>query len=53
MRYAVELGFDVAPIEAYVRTQTGRYLDARYKWLRDAYIGMRATSVATRSPSSR
>ncbi|MEU5583093.1 helix-turn-helix transcriptional regulator [Streptomyces huasconensis] len=36
--YAVELGFDVAPIEAYVRTQTGRYLDAWYKRLRDAYV---------------
>jgi len=36
--YAVELGFDVAPIEAYVRTRTGRYLDAWYKRLRDAYV---------------
>ncbi|MGW3954034.1 telomere-associated protein Tap [Streptomyces sp. NPDC004752] len=36
--YAVELGFDVAPIEAYVRTQTGRYLDGWYKRLRDAYV---------------
>ncbi|WP_060887529.1 telomere-associated protein Tap [Streptomyces caniscabiei] len=36
--YAVELGFDVAPIEAHVRTQTGRYLDAWYKRLRDAYV---------------
>jgi DNA-binding transcriptional regulator YiaG len=36
--YAVELGFDVAPIEAYVRTQTGRYLDPWYKRLRDAYV---------------
>ncbi|MEU1132664.1 helix-turn-helix transcriptional regulator [Streptomyces sp. NPDC005900] len=36
--YAVELGYEVAPIEAYVRTRTGRYLDAWYKRLRDAYI---------------
>ncbi|WP_428843271.1 telomere-associated protein Tap, partial [Streptomyces prasinus] len=36
--YAVELGFDVVPIEAYVRTQTGRYLDSWYKRLRDAYV---------------
>ncbi|MCZ9342537.1 telomere-binding protein TapR2, partial [Streptomyces sp. TRM76130] len=36
--YAVELGFDVAPIEAYVRTQSGRYLDSWYKRLRDAYV---------------
>ncbi|GAA3487590.1 telomere-associated protein Tap [Streptomyces cremeus] len=36
--YAVELGFDVAPVEAYVRTKTGRYLDSWYKRLRDAYV---------------
>ncbi|MFF2521443.1 telomere-associated protein Tap [Streptomyces liangshanensis] len=36
--YAVELGFGVAPIEAYVRTQGSRYLDAWYKRLRDAYV---------------
>ncbi|MGJ5756556.1 telomere-associated protein Tap [Streptomyces puniciscabiei] len=40
--YAVELGFDVAPIEAYVRTRTGRYLDPWYKRLRDAYIATMA-----------
>ncbi|MEV2255676.1 helix-turn-helix domain-containing protein [Streptomyces sp. NPDC050147] len=38
VQYAVELGFDVAPLEAHVRTQTARYLDAWYKRLRDAYI---------------
>ncbi|WP_376366893.1 hypothetical protein [Streptomyces sp. NPDC056160] len=38
LAYAVELGFDVAPIEAYVRTETGRYLDPWYKRLRDAYV---------------
>nr|WP_237527868.1 helix-turn-helix transcriptional regulator [Streptomyces sp. SID337] len=38
VQYAVELGFDVAPIEAYVRTQTGRYLDSWYRRLRDAYV---------------
>jgi DNA-binding transcriptional regulator YiaG len=36
--YAQELGFDVVPIEAYVRTHTGRYLDPWYKRLRDAYV---------------
>lgn len=36
--YAVELGFDVAPVEAYVRHRTGRYLDPWYKRLRDAYV---------------
>ncbi|MFJ2774264.1 telomere-associated protein Tap [Streptomyces sp. NPDC087300] len=40
--YAVELGFDVAPIEAYVRTRNGRYLDAWYKRLRDAYVATMA-----------
>jgi DNA-binding transcriptional regulator YiaG len=40
--YAVELGFDVAPIEAYVRTQAGRYLDPWYKRLRDAYVATMA-----------
>ncbi|MEU7384138.1 MULTISPECIES: telomere-associated protein Tap [unclassified Streptomyces] len=42
VQYAVELGFDVAPIEAYVRTQTGRYLDGWYKRLRDAYVATMA-----------
>ncbi|MFJ4917620.1 telomere-associated protein Tap [Streptomyces sp. NPDC088726] len=45
--YAVELGFDVAPIEAYVRTQTGRYLDSWYKRLRDAYIATMADMDVT------
>jgi hypothetical protein len=36
--YAVELGYDVAPIEAYVRYESGRYLDAWYNRLRDAYV---------------
>lgn len=40
--YAVELGFEVAPIEAHVRTQTGRYLDPWYKRLREAYIATMA-----------
>ncbi|MCO6698818.1 helix-turn-helix transcriptional regulator [Streptomyces sp. Vc17.3-30] len=45
--YAVELGFDAAPIEAYVRTQNGRYLDSWYKRLRDAYIGTMADMGVT------
>lgn len=40
--YAVELGFEVAPIEAHVRTRTGRYLDGWYKRLRDAYVATMA-----------
>ncbi|HWU06969.1 MAG TPA: helix-turn-helix transcriptional regulator [Streptomyces sp.] len=47
VQYAVELGFDVAPIEAYVRTQTGRYLDSWYKRLRDAYIATMADMGVT------
>ncbi|MFF4213283.1 telomere-associated protein Tap [Streptomyces sp. NPDC001796] len=40
--YAVELGYDVAPLEAYVRTTSGRYLDSWYKRLRDAYVATMA-----------
>ncbi|MEV4975002.1 telomere-associated protein Tap [Streptomyces scopuliridis] len=36
--YAVELGYDVRPVEAYVRHDNGRYLDAWYNRLRDAYL---------------
>ncbi|MEU9157930.1 helix-turn-helix transcriptional regulator [Streptomyces sp. NPDC048417] len=36
--YAVELGYDVAPIEANVRYENGRYLDSWYNRLRDAYV---------------
>ncbi|MET8459299.1 telomere-associated protein Tap [Streptomyces parvulus] len=40
--YAVELGYEVAPVEAHVRTRNGRYLDAWYKRLRDAYVATMA-----------
>ncbi|MFB8406313.1 telomere-associated protein Tap [Streptomyces sp. NPDC055912] len=40
--YAVELGYDVRPIEAYVRYETGRYLDSWYTRLRDAYLATMA-----------
>ncbi|MEU6547910.1 helix-turn-helix transcriptional regulator [Streptomyces sp. NPDC046859] len=36
--YAVELGYDVAPVEAWVRSEHGRFLDGWYKRLRDAYV---------------
>ncbi|MFD7501376.1 telomere-associated protein Tap [Streptomyces sp. NPDC059850] len=36
--YAVELGHDVRPVEAWVRPETGPYLDAWYTRLRDAYM---------------
>ncbi|WP_171117011.1 MULTISPECIES: helix-turn-helix transcriptional regulator [unclassified Streptomyces] len=40
--YAVELGHDVSPIEAWVRYDNGRYLDAWYNRLRDAYLATMA-----------
>ncbi|MEN8651544.1 helix-turn-helix transcriptional regulator [Streptomyces sp. 21So2-11] len=40
--YAVELGYDVAPAEAYVRYDNGRYLDGWYNRLRDAYVATMA-----------
>lgn len=36
--YAVELGYDVTPIEAWVRYDNGRYLDSWYNRLRDAFL---------------
>ncbi|AVZ77965.1 transcriptional regulator (plasmid) [Streptomyces lunaelactis] len=36
--YAVELGHQVQPAEAYVRPENGAYLDAWYTRLRDAYM---------------
>ncbi|MGW0117884.1 telomere-associated protein Tap [Streptomyces sp. NPDC003327] len=40
--YAVELGYDVAPAEAWVRYESGRYLDGWYQRLRDAYLATMA-----------
>ncbi|WP_225834628.1 helix-turn-helix transcriptional regulator [Streptomyces sp. NK08204] len=40
--YALELGYAVAPLEAYVRPEHGAYLDAWYTRLRDAYIATMA-----------
>ncbi|MFI1701480.1 telomere-associated protein Tap [Streptomyces bobili] len=40
--YAVELGYDVAPVEAWVRSESGRFLDGWYKRLRDAYVATMA-----------
>ncbi|QLJ02542.1 helix-turn-helix transcriptional regulator [Streptomyces sp. NEAU-sy36] len=40
--YAVELGYEVRPIEAYVRPENGRYLDGWYQRLRDAYLATMA-----------
>ncbi|MGW0500991.1 telomere-associated protein Tap [Streptomyces sp. NPDC003007] len=40
--YAVELGYDVVPAEAWVRRESGRFLDGWYKRLRDAYVATMA-----------
>ncbi|AZM51255.1 transcriptional regulator [Streptomyces sp. WAC 01529] len=40
--YAVELGYEVHPVEAYVRYENGRYLDSWYTRLRDAYLATMA-----------
>ncbi|MFI8908594.1 telomere-associated protein Tap [Streptomyces albidoflavus] len=40
--YAVELGYEVRPTEAYVRHDNGRYLDGWYHRLRDAYLATMA-----------
>ncbi|KMS85603.1 transcriptional regulator [Streptomyces regensis] len=40
--YAVELGYEVQPVEAYVRYESGRYLDGWYNRLRDAYLATMA-----------
>ncbi|MFJ2202869.1 telomere-associated protein Tap [Streptomyces violaceusniger] len=36
--YAVELGYDVTPLQAWVRPEGGRFLDGWYKRLRNAYV---------------
>jgi transcriptional regulator with XRE-family HTH domain len=40
--YAVELGYGVTPVEAWVRYESGRYLDSWYNRLRDAYLATMA-----------
>jgi transcriptional regulator with XRE-family HTH domain len=40
--YAAELGYEVRPIEAWVRRENGRYLDGWYNRLRDAYLATMA-----------
>ncbi|MFI5924042.1 telomere-associated protein Tap [Streptomyces anulatus] len=49
--YAVELGYDVTPVEAWVRPHGGRFLDGWYKRLRDAYVATMADlGVAEKLP---
>ncbi|MEV6774724.1 telomere-associated protein Tap [Streptomyces syringium] len=40
--YAVELGYEVRPLEVWVRRENGRYLDGWYNRLRDAYLATMA-----------
>jgi hypothetical protein len=40
--YAQELGYEVRPLEAYVRYDNGRYLDGWYQRLRDAFLATMA-----------
>ncbi|MFH8476586.1 telomere-associated protein Tap [Streptomyces sp. NPDC018000] len=40
--YAVEIGYEVRPLEAWVRRENGRYLDGWYNRLRDAYLATMA-----------
>ncbi|QKZ23815.1 telomere-associated protein Tap [Streptomyces chartreusis] len=40
--YAVELGYEVRPLEAWLRYDNGRYLDGWYNRLRDAYLATMA-----------
>ncbi|MEU2073878.1 helix-turn-helix transcriptional regulator [Streptomyces sp. NPDC013489] len=40
--YAAELGYEVRPLEAWVRYDNGRYLDGWYQRLRDAYLATMA-----------
>lgn len=46
--YAVELGYDVAPVEAYLRRESGPYLDPWYVRLRDAYLATMADLGVTK-----
>ncbi|PKW00374.1 DNA-binding transcriptional regulator, XRE-family HTH domain [Streptomyces sp. 1222.5] len=49
--YAMELGYEVAPLEAWVRRESGRFLDGWYKRLRDAYVHtMAELGVAEKLP---
>uniref|UniRef100_A0AAU2VGZ7 Helix-turn-helix domain-containing protein n=1 Tax=Streptomyces sp. NBC_00008 TaxID=2903610 RepID=A0AAU2VGZ7_9ACTN len=40
--YAAELGYEVRPLEGYVRYDNGRYLDGWYNRVRDAYLATMA-----------
>ncbi|MBC2904311.1 telomere-associated protein Tap [Streptomyces cupreus] len=49
--YAQELGYNVAPIEAYLRRETGAYLDPWHDRLKNAYVDTLADLGVTRDLS--
>ncbi|MBZ6295892.1 telomere-associated protein Tap [Streptomyces olivaceus] len=49
--YAQELGYNVAPIEAYLRRETGAYLDPWHDRLKTAYVDTLADMGVTRDLS--
>lgn len=49
--YAQELGYNVAPIEAYLRRETGAYLDPWHDRLKNAYVETLADLGVTRDLS--
>ncbi|MCQ0025586.1 helix-turn-helix domain-containing protein [Streptomyces somaliensis DSM 40738] len=51
--YAQELGFNVAPIEAYLRRETGAYLDPWHDRLKTAYMDTLADLGVTRDLDDR
>ncbi|MCG7527789.1 helix-turn-helix transcriptional regulator [Streptomyces sp. OfavH-34-F] len=51
--YAQELGYNVAPIEAYLRRETGAYLDPWHDRLKNAYVDTLADLGVTKDLSDR
>ncbi|MEV8597617.1 helix-turn-helix domain-containing protein [Streptomyces sp. NPDC052012] len=51
--YAQELGYDVHPIEAYLRRETGAYLDPWHDRLKNAYVDTLADLGVTRELDDR
>ncbi|NWF27442.1 helix-turn-helix domain-containing protein [Streptomyces sp. PKU-EA00015] len=51
--YAAELGYDVHPIEAYLRRETGAYLDPWHDRLKTAYVDTLADLGVTRDLDDR
>lgn len=53
LAYAQELGYDVHPIEAYLRRETGAYLDPWHDRLKNAYVDTLADLGVTRDLDDR